>query len=337
MSDLSTSYILAFETSCDETSVAVLRGSEILSNVVYTQTIHERYGGVVPEIASRAHMEKIVPVYTEALRQSETTLEDIDIIAYTQAPGLIGALLVGAGFAKTLAQSRDLPIIEVNHIEAHAIANGIDHDSLQFPFLCLIVSGGHTEFRVCHSYTETEVIGHTIDDAAGEAFDKIGKLLNLKYPGGPLIDHYAKVGNHEAFEFPISQVDGLDFSFSGIKTSMLYFLEKNIQENPKFIDENLNDICASVQYTIVSTLLQKFERAVQQTGIREVCIAGGVSANSSLRSRFVEMAERLDCRHHVPDFSYCTDNAGMIGYAAYHRCVAGQYSYDYTIVPQARI
>ncbi len=329
-------HILAFETSCDETSVAVLKDDQILSNVVYTQTIHEKYGGVVPEIASRAHIKKIVPVYQEALATSHISLDDITAIAYTQSPGLIGSLLVGATFAKTLAQSRGLPLIEIDHIEAHAIANGIENPELSFPFLCLIVSGGHTEIRICHSFTHTEVIGHTIDDAAGEAFDKIAKLLNLNYPGGPLMDRYATEGNPNAYSFPMSQVSELDFSFSGIKTSALYFLQKNIKDNPNFITENIHDIAASVQRTIIDMLLSTLKKAINKTGIRQVCIAGGVSANSELRRRFIELARSMSFDYHIPDFQYCTDNAGMIGYAAYHKWKSGQYSHDYSLAPSAR-
>ncbi len=330
------SYLLAFETSCDETSVAVLRGTEILSNVVYTQTVHEKYGGVVPEIASRAHMEKIVPVYLSALEEADITLSDISAIAYTQSPGLIGSLLVGATFAKTLAQSSSLPLIEINHIEAHAIANGINNPHLTLPFLCLIVSGGHTEFRVCRSMTETQVIGRTIDDAAGEAFDKIAKLLNLPYPGGPQIDTLARQGDPDRFPFPISSVPDLNFSFSGIKTSVLQFLSRETQKNSDFISENIEDICASVQKTIIDTLLQKFEKAIAETNIKEISLAGGVSANSGLRKEFLQMAKRLGCHAHVPDFEYCTDNAGLIAYAAYHRWKAGLYGHGYDLVPSAR-
>ncbi len=329
------SYILAFETSCDETSVAVVREGSILSNVVYTQEIHQKYGGVVPEIASRAHMEKIVPVYQEALKQAAIELEDISVIAYTQSPGLIGSLLIGATFAKSLAQSRQLPLIDINHIEAHAIASGISEE-IDFPFLCLIVSGGHTEFRVCHSMTDTEVIGRTIDDAAGEAFDKIAKLLGLHYPGGPEIDRRAQLGDPHKFEFPISRVPDLDFSFSGVKTAVLQFLQKSVAKNPDFIPQNLDDLCASVQHTIVQTLLEKFELAIQRTGIRHISIAGGVSANRGLRQEFSAMSKRLDCEAYIPDFQYCTDNAGMIGFAAYHQWEAGSYSRDYTLVPSAR-
>ncbi len=333
---MSKEYLLAFETSCDETSVAVLQDSEIVSNVVYTQTIHQKYGGVVPEIASRAHMEKIVPVYLEALEKANIGMEHISAIAYTQSPGLIGSLLVGATFAKTLAQSRSLPLIEVNHIEAHAIANGISNPEIELPFLCLIVSGGHTEFRVCHSMTDTEVIGHTIDDAAGEAFDKIAKLLNLDYPGGPEIDKWAKRGNPNRFDFPISKVPDLDFSFSGIKTAVLQFLQRETKNNTNFIEDNLADICASVQYTIVQTLLAKYEKAVHQTGIHNLGIAGGVSANSALRSQFLEMCVKLNSKSYIPEFQYCTDNAGMIGFTAYHKWRLGKYSYDYTMTPSAR-
>lgn len=329
-------YLLSFETSCDETSVAVIKDAKVISNVFYTQKIHEEYGGVVPEIASRAHMEKIVPVYLQALKEAQIDIEDIGVIAYTQAPGLIGALLVGATFAKTLAQSRNLPLIDVHHIEAHAIANGIEHPDLNFPLLCLIVSGGHTEFRICHSYTHTEVIGRTIDDAAGEAFDKIAKLMNLPYPGGPMIDQLAKNGDPTAFKFAKSTVPGLDFSFSGVKTSVMYFLDKSIEKDPDFLTRYQNDLAASAQETIVSMLLDKYRKAILQTGIKDISVAGGVSANSYLREKFTELAAELNVRSYIPAMQYCTDNAGMIGYAAYHKWKAGIYSHNYNTVPSSR-
>ncbi len=328
--------ILAIESSCDETSVAVVQDGKILSNIIYTQKIHEKYGGVVPEIASRAHLEKIVPVYQEALSVAGISQQNLDAIGYTSSPGLIGALLVGASFAKALAQASDKPIIAINHIEAHAIANAIDN-AVVYPFLCLIVSGGHTEFRICHSPTHTELIGLTKDDAVGEAFDKIGKMLNLEYPGGPQISKYAKEGNPNAFEFPISEIPELDFSFSGIKTSVLYFLEKNIKKDPQFIKNNLEDICASVQRNLVDTLLKKYRKAIAQTGIKHISIAGGVSANAELRTQFMSMADELRCIYYIPDFQYCTDNAGMIAFAAYHKFLENPDSFEYFQVPEARI
>ncbi len=328
--------ILAVETSCDETSVAVVSDGLVKSNVIYTQKVHEKYGGVVPEIASRAHLEKIVPVYQEALGRAGLGLDDLDAIGYTDSPGLIGSLLVGASFAKSLAQALDKPIIPINHIEAHAIANAIDSD-IAFPFLCLIVSGGHTEFRICHSHVHTEVLGCTRDDAVGEAFDKIAKMLALDYPGGPQISKQAMQGSPDRFRFPISEVPGLDFSFSGIKTSVMYFLQKNVQKNPDFIDQNLADICASVQKNLVDTLLEKFRLAISQTGIQHISIAGGVSANAELRIRFADMASELGCSAYIPELQYCTDNAAMIAYAAYHKFLENPEGYSYFTVPSARI
>ena len=318
--------ILAIESSCDETSASVCVDGKILSNFIANQKVHEQYGGVVPELASRAHMQNIVPVIDTALKTANRTLDNIDAIAFTQAPGLIGSLLVGAQFAKSLALALDKPLIAVHHMQAHVLANLIDEPRPSFPFLCLTVSGGHTQIVLAKSPLKLEVIGNTIDDAAGEAFDKSAKLLGLPYPGGPLVDKYAKEGNPAAFKFAEPQIPGLDFSFSGLKTSVLYFLQKETRENPAFIEKNLADLCASVQYTIINVLMKKVKKAVQQTGVTSVCIAGGVSANSGLRKALTEAGVKHGWKTFIPAFQYCTDNAGMIAITAYHKYLAGQFA-----------
>lgn len=298
---------------------------KILSNFIANQTIHEQYGGVVPELASRAHMQNIVPVVDRALAAANierTGLNTIDAIAFTQAPGLIGSLLVGAQFAKSLALSLNKPLIGVHHMQAHVLANLIGENPPSFPFLCLTVSGGHTQIVLAHSPLNLEVIGETIDDAAGEAFDKTAKLLGLPYPGGPLVDRYAKEGNPRAFSFAEPQVPELNFSFSGLKTSVLYFLQK---QEPGFIEQNLHDLCASVQFTIVNILIKKLKKAVQQTGIKNICIAGGVSANSGLRNILMETGSKLGWKTHIPAFEYCTDNAAMIAITAYYKYLDQQF------------
>lgn len=315
--------LLAIESSCDETSAAVCRDGKILSNYIANQTIHEKYGGVVPELASRAHMQNIVPVVDAALKEAGVTLQELSAIAFTQAPGLIGSLLVGAQFAKSLALTLDLPLIAVHHMQAHVMANLIEDPKPEFPFLCLTVSGGHTQIVLCSSPTNMEVIGETIDDAAGEAFDKSAKILGLPYPGGPLIDKYAKDGNPHAFKFPEPQIPELNFSFSGLKTSILYFLQENKKQDPEFVEKNLADICASIQSRIVSILLNKVKKASIQTGIKSICLAGGVSANSGLRAAFTEMGEKYGWKTFIPAFQYCTDNAGMIAISAYYKFKEG--------------
>lgn len=327
--------ILAIESSCDDTSAAVCRDGVILSNLVASQKIHQQYGGVVPELASRAHLQNIVPVVDEALKAAGITLESVDAIAFTQAPGLIGSLLVGAQFAKSLALSLGKPLITVHHMQAHVLANLIADDKPSFPFLCLTVSGGHTQIVLCESPYQMTVIGETMDDAAGEAFDKSAKLLGLPYPGGPLVDKYAKEGNAGRFKFPEPNIPGLDFSFSGLKTSILYFIQKEQQKNPGFINENLADICASIQQRIVSILLNKLKKASEQTGIKEICIAGGVSANSGLRDGLKGMGEKLSWKTFIPAFEYCTDNAVMIAIAAYYKYLKGQFA-DFNATPTAR-
>ncbi len=324
--------ILGIESSCDETAAAVCRDGVILSNYIANQTVHETFGGVVPELASRAHLQNIVPVIDTALKKANCSLNEIDAIAFTQSPGLIGSLLVGAQFAKSLALSLGKPLIAVHHMQAHVLANLIPAEKPAFPFLCLTVSGGHTQIVLCKSPSSLKVIGETIDDAAGEAFDKTAKLLGLPYPGGPLIDKHAKDGNPNRFKFPEPQIPGLNFSFSGIKTSILYFLQNagtgNVYkeeflatetERKNFIDTNLADICASVQQRIVSILLNKLKKASIETGIKNICIAGGVSANSGLRKGFEEMGNQQQWKTFIPDFQYCTDNAAMIALTGYYK------------------
>lgn len=321
---------------------------KILSNFIANQTIHEKYGGVVPELASRAHMQNIVPVADAAIKNAGCSLAAIDAIAFTRAPGLIGSLLVGGQFAKSLALALNIPLIAVHHMQAHVLANLIDDPKPSFPFLCLTVSGGHTQIVVCESPTAMKVIGETIDDAAGEAFDKSAKLLGLPYPGGPLIDKYAKEGDRTRFKFPEPQIAGLNFSFSGLKTSILYFLQNagksnlykeefaaSEEEKKQFIDNNLADICASIQHRIVTILLNKLKKASIETGIKDICLAGGVSANSGLRKAFEEMGKKYHWNTFIPAFQYCTDNAGMIAITGYYKYIAGQFS-DLTISSTAR-
>jgi N6-L-threonylcarbamoyladenine synthase len=327
--------ILAIESSCDETSAALCRDGKILSNIVASQKIHEQYGGVVPELASRAHIQHIVPVVDTALEKARCTISELNAVAFTRSPGLIGSLLVGSQFAKSLSLALDIPLIAVHHMQAHVLANLIDERKPSFPFLCLTVSGGHTQIVVCESPTKLEVIGETIDDAAGEAFDKTAKLLNLPYPGGPIINRYAKSGNPKKFTFPEPQIPGLDFSFSGLKTSILYFLQEKTSVNPAFISENLADICASVQDRIVSILLHKLRKAVRQTGIHDICIAGGVSANTGLRQAFEEMGKEEHWNTFIPQFEYCTDNAAMIAITSYYKFLAQDFS-DLSISASAR-
>lgn len=311
--------IFAIESSCDETSAAVCGDGKILSNFIANQKVHEKYGGVVPELASRAHMQNIVPVVDAAVKQAGIQLNEIDAVAFTQSPGLIGSLLVGSQFAKSLALSLNKPLIAVHHMQAHVLSNLIPEEKPNFPFLCLTVSGGHTQIVLAESPSKLKVIGETLDDAAGEAFDKSAKLLGLPYPGGPLIDKYAKEGNSKRFSFAEPQIEGLNFSFSGLKTSILYFLQKETKSDPEFIQKNLSDLCASIQERIISILLKKFKKAALQTGITDLCIAGGVSANSGLRNAFKEMCAKNNWRSFIPPFEYCTDNAAMIAITAYYK------------------
>jgi N6-L-threonylcarbamoyladenine synthase len=327
--------ILAIESSCDETAASVCRDGKILSNFIANQKVHEAYGGVVPELASRAHMQNIVPVVHKALEQAGVSVHDLDAIAFTQAPGLIGALLVGSQFAKSMALALDKPLIAVHHMQAHVLANLIEDKKPGFPFLCLTVSGGHTQIVLVNSPLQTEILGETLDDAAGEAFDKSAKLLGLPYPGGPMIDQYAKEGNAKRFQFAEPQIQGLDFSFSGLKTSILYFLQQKTKENENFIKENLNDICASIQESITTILLKKLKKAALQTGIKELCIAGGVSANSGLRNAFQQMGLKNKWNTYIPSFEYCTDNAAMIAITAYYKYKAADFA-DLSVSASAR-
>lgn len=311
--------ILAIESSCDETSAAVISNGQIRSNIVATQVIHQKYGGVVPELASRAHQQHILPVVEKALEDAKISKKDLNAIAFTRGPGLLGALLVGASFAKALALGLDIPLIEVHHMQAHVLAHFIEEPRPSFPFLCLTVSGGHTQIVLIRSALDMEIIGETQDDAVGEAFDKTAKLLGLPYPGGPLVDKYAQLGDPLAFPFPVSEMPALNYSFSGIKTSILYFLQEKVKHNPDFVIENLNDICASVQYTLIKMLLQKLRKAAKQTGISEIAIAGGVSANSGLRKALHELGDKEGWKVYIPRFEYCTDNAAMIAMAAHFK------------------
>jgi N6-L-threonylcarbamoyladenine synthase len=340
--------ILAIESSCDETAAAICKEGKILSNIIANQKVHEKYGGVVPELASRAHMQNIVPVVDEAIKVAGININEIDAIAFTQAPGLIGALLVGSQFAKSLALALSKPLIAVHHMQAHVLANLIEERKPSFPFLCLTVSGGHTQIVLAESPVKMQVIGETLDDAAGEAFDKSAKLLGLPYPGGPLIDQYAKEGNAGRFIFPEPKIEDLNFSFSGLKTSILYFLQNagkstvfkeefsaTEEEKQNFIKNNLADICASIQQRIVTILLNKLKNAAIQTGITEICIAGGVSANSGLRKAFQQLGEQYHWNTYIPSFQYCTDNAAMIAITGYYKYKAGDFS-DLSITATAR-
>jgi len=317
--------ILAIESSCDETSAAVFSEGKMLSNFIANQKIHEQYGGVVPELASRAHMQNIIPVVHAALEKAHKSLNDIDAVAFTQSPGLIGSLLVGSQFAKSLALSLGVPLIAVHHMQAHVLANLIEEPTPQYPFLCLTVSGGHTQIVRCDGPLDLTIIGNTLDDAAGEAFDKSAKLLGLPYPGGPLIDKYAKEGDPHRFRFPEPKIPGLDFSFSGLKTSILYFIQENQKSDPGFLEKNMADICASIQHRIITILLKKLEKAAEETGIQQLCIAGGVSANSGLRAALSKLGEEKGYKTFIPPFQYCTDNAGMIAITAYYKYLAGQF------------
>lgn len=330
--------ILAIESSCDDTSAAVCIDGKVVSNLTANQKVHEQYGGVVPELASREHAKNIIPVVAEAIKKAGISKKDINAVAFTRGPGLMGSLLVGGMFAKSFAQSMHIPLIEINHMQAHVLAHFIDEPKPQLPFLCLTVSGGHTQIVLIRDYLDMQVIGSTIVDAAGEAFDKTAKILHLPYPGGPLIDKYAQTGNPKAFRFSEPQIEGLDFSFSGLKTNILYFLQKETKVNPDFISERLNDICASVQYTIISILMKKIKKASDETGIRELAIAGGVSANSELRKQLKSLGEKFGCNTYIPDFQYCTDNAGMIAITGYHKYLKGEFcSVDIPILARMSI
>lgn len=335
----SSTIILGIESSCDDTAAAIIKDGKILANIIANQDIHKAYGGVVPELASRAHQQNIVPVVEAAIKKAGITKEEISAVAFTNGPGLLGSLIVGSSFSKAFAIGLKIPIIEVNHMHGHVLAHFITEadgtaNHPKFPFLCLTVSGGHTQIVKITDYFNMEVIGETIDDAAGEAFDKVSKMLQLPYPGGPILDKNAQLGR-AVFDFPHPKVDGLNYSFSGLKTSILYFLKKELEKNPSFIEDNMNDICASVQKTIVDILLINLKKAIQQTGIKEIAIAGGVSANSELRKRFLEL-ENEGCKTYIPKFEYCTDNAAMIAITGYYKYLQQDFA-SQELVPNARM
>lgn len=332
-------YIVAIESSCDDTAAAVLADNKVLSNVVARQEIHEEYGGVVPELASRAHQQNIVPVVDIALKKAGITKEQLDGIAFTQGPGLMGSLLVGGSFAKSLALALDIPLIAVNHMHAHILCHFIEengYDQPTFPFLALTISGGHTQIVQVNSFFDLKILGETTDDAVGEAFDKSAKILGFPYPGGPLIDKYAKEGNPKAYPFTKPKVDGLNFSFSGLKTQFLYFIQKQVAENPNFIAENKADICASIQHTIIKILMDKLKLAVEMTGITQIAIGGGVSANSGIRTTLQEAEQKYKWKTYIPKFEYTTDNAAMIGIVGYYRFKESLFV-DSSVVSKARI
>ena len=332
-------YILGIESSCDDTAAAVLCNGKILSNVVATQEIHEKYGGVVPELASRAHQQNIVPVIHEAIKRANITKNDLTAIAFTRGPGLMGSLLVGTSFAKSMALGLGIPLLDINHMQAHILAHFIEEEGFktpEFPFICLTISGGHTQIVKVSDYFKMEVIGETMDDAVGEAFDKSAKILGLPYPGGPLVDKYAQAGNPEAFLFPKPKVGDLNFSFSGLKTSILYFIQKQVKENPDFIKENLEDICASIQHTIIKILMDKLKKAVKQTGVKRIAIAGGVSANSGIRKALKEGEKKYGWETFIPKFEYTTDNAAMIAIAGHYKFLEKDFA-DMATTAKARI
>ena len=332
-------FILAIESSCDDTAAAVLENDKVLSNVVANQLIHNEFGGVVPELASRAHQQNIVPVIDAALKKANISKKQLSAIAFTQGPGLMGSLLVGSSFAKSLSMALEIPLIAVNHMHAHILAHFIDEkgfDKPTFPFLALTISGGHTQIVLVRDFFDMEIIGETTDDAVGEAFDKSAKILGLPYPGGPLVDKYAQLGNPKAFAFTKPKVPGLDFSFSGLKTAILYFIQKNVAENPNFIEENRDDVCASIQHTIVEILMDKLKLAVKETGINQIAIGGGVSANSGIRKTLKEAEQKYGWKTFIPKFEYTTDNAAMIGIVGYQKYLHEKFE-NKSVVSKARI
>ena len=332
-------YILGIESSCDDTSASVIYNDKVLSNVVANQEVHSKYGGVVPELASRAHQQNIVPVVQQALEQANINKNDLSAIAFTRGPGLMGSLLVGTSFAKSLALGLQIPLIDINHMQAHILAHFIKDEESKtpvFPFICLTISGGHTQIVKVTNHFEMDVLGETIDDAVGEAFDKSAKILGLPYPGGPLIDKYAQLGNPKAYPFTKPKVGDLDFSFSGLKTGILYFIQKQQRINPNFVEENLNDICASIQYTIVEILMEKLKNAVKQTGIKHIAIAGGVSANSDIRKRLQLAEKHFGWTTYIPKFEYTTDNAAMIAITGYLKYLNDDYA-TVSITAKARL
>lgn len=328
--------ILAIESSCDETSASVVCNGKVLNNIIASQNVHQKYGGVVPELASRAHQRNIVEVVDRSLSESGFDRQDLHAIAFTRGPGLMGSLLVGTSFAKGMALALGIPLIEVNHMQAHVLAHFIEDPKPSFPFLCLTVSGGHTQLVKVNDHLDMEIIGQTQDDAVGEAFDKAAKLMGLPYPGGPLIDRYAREGNPNAFDFPGTSMPGLDFSFSGIKTAFLYFLRDQLNMDKGFVKNNLPDICASLQARLIEMLLQRLKEASIKTGIRDIAIAGGVSANTGLRHELAAMAPKERWTVFIPAFEYCADNAAMIAMAAYYKFLKNQFA-DLSVTPMARM
>ena len=333
-------YILGIESSCDDTSASILCNNQMLSNVIANQAVHTEFGGVVPELASRAHQQNIIPVIAAALKKAGIDKKELDAVAFTRGPGLLGSLLVGTSFSKAFSMGLNIPIIEIDHMQAHILSHFIQNEQgtkliPEFPFLCLTVSGGHTQIVVIRDYFEMEVIGQTIDDAAGEAFDKVAKIMSLPYPGGPFIDKFAKEGNPLAFTFPKPSIKGLDFSFSGLKTSFLYFLRDHLKVEPDFIVKHQADLCASIQYAIVSVLMDKLSKAVKQTGIKQVAIAGGVSANSGLRNAMLKMQETQGWTVFLPEFQFTTDNAAMIAIAGYYKFQKNEFA-EQSAVPYSR-
>ena len=332
-------YILGIESSCDDTSASVICNGKVLSNVVANQEVHSKYGGVVPELASRAHQQNIVPVVQQAIEQAGITKNELNAVAFTRGPGLMGSLLVGTSFAKSFAMGLDIPLLDINHMQAHILAHFIKEEDSKippFPFICLTISGGHTQIVKVTNHFEMEILGETIDDAVGEAFDKSAKLLGLAYPGGPLIDKYAQLGNPKAFKFTKPKVGDLDFSFSGLKTAILYFIRKQEKENPDFIKENLHDICASIQYTIIEILMDKLKNTVKHTNIKHIAIAGGVSANSEIRKRLTFAEKHWKWTTYIPKFEYTTDNAAMIAIAGYLKFLNNDYA-EISITAKARL
>ena len=332
-------YILGIESSCDDTSASIICNGKVLSNVIANQEVHAKYGGVVPELASRAHQQNIVPVVQQAIEQAGIDTSHLSAIAFTRGPGLMGSLLVGTSFAKSLSLGLQIPLIDVNHMQGHILAHFIDEQDAKippFPFICLTISGGHTQIVKVSNHFDMEILGETIDDAVGEAFDKSAKILGLPYPGGPLIDKHAKQGNPKAFQFTKPKVGDLDFSFSGLKTGILYFIQKKIKENPNFITENLTDICASIQHTIVEILMDKLKNAVKQTGIKHIAIAGGVSANSEIRKRLLHAQKHWGWTAYIPKFEYTTDNAAMIAITGYLKFLNENYA-DISVAAKARL
>ena len=334
-------FILGIESSCDDTSAAVIENGYLLSNIIANQEVHKAYGGVVPELASRAHQQNIIPVVDRAIKVAGISKEDIDGIAFTRGPGLLGSLLVGNSFAKGFALVNNIPLIEVNHLQAHVLAHFIkekdkENKQPQFPFLCLLVSGGHTQIIKVNDYFDMEIIGQTIDDAAGEAFDKCAKTIGIPYPGGPLVDKYAKEGNPQAFRFNRPKIKGLDYSFSGLKTAFMYFVRDRIKENPDFVKENKNDLCASIQFTIIDILLDKLKKAIKETGIKEIAVAGGVSANSGLRTALYELGNKQKLNVYFPEFKFTTDNAAMIAITGYFKFLKKEFV-GQDITPLARM